>query len=231
MGDKTIMCKGDNKMKKLFFGTLLLALVIAVPIPTMARISIGINIGIPLPPLIVFESPPEVVVIPETNVYADPDANVNLYFYDGWWWRHWEGRWYRSRDYSSGWIYYRNTPSFYNGIPSGWRSAYRQHRYKGNEWNSQRIPQQQLQQNWSTWKKNRYWEKQNTWGVQGLKSRTRSQQRSQEVQKATTSQQSRSKSGEVQQQKTQPQDQKATQKSKTRDEKSDKGEGERRDSE
>ena len=61
------MCKGDNKMKKLLFGTLFLALVLVLPIPAMARVSV--NVGVSLPP-IVFGGPPELVVIPETNVYG-----------------------------------------------------------------------------------------------------------------------------------------------------------------
>jgi hypothetical protein len=166
-------------MKKIFLAALLLASIFVVPIPTMARVSIGLNISIPLPPLITFSSPPEVVVIPETDVYSDPDLDVNMYFYGGWWWRPWQGRWYRSHDYNSGWEYYRSTPSFYNKIPSGWRGAYRERRYKGNEWNSQRVNHEQLQQNWQTWQKNRYWEKQNSWGVNGLKSRSRTQQSNQ----------------------------------------------------
>ena len=44
MGDKTVMCIGGNKMKKLFFGTLLLALVIVVPIPTMAGVDVGVGV-------------------------------------------------------------------------------------------------------------------------------------------------------------------------------------------
>jgi hypothetical protein len=202
MGDKTMLCKGGNKMKKLLIGTLLLALVIVVPIPTMAmggRVDVGISV--PLPPLIVFAAPPEVVVIPETYVYAVPDLDVDIFFYNGWWWRPWEGRWYRSQNYSSGWKYYKDVPSFYRGIPSGWRNDYREHRWSGYQWDYQRIPHQQLQQNWSKWEKSRYWEKQNTWGVKDLKSRTRSQ----------------------------PQDQKATKKSKNRDGKSEKGEKEKGD--
>jgi hypothetical protein len=189
-------------MKKIFFGTLFLALVIVVPIPTMAmggRVDVGVSI--PLPPLIEFSAPPEMVVIPETYVYAVPDLDVDIFFYDGWWWRPWEGRWYRSRNYSSGWSYYKNTPSFYSGIPSGWRNDYREHRWSGHQWDYQRIPHQQVQKNWNNWKKSRYWEKQNTWGVKDLKSRTRSQQ----------------------------QDQKATKKSKNRDRKSEKEEKEKRD--
>ena len=49
MGDKTVMCIGGNKMKKLFFGTLLLALVIAVPIPTMAGVDVNVSIGLRRP--------------------------------------------------------------------------------------------------------------------------------------------------------------------------------------
>ena len=116
-------------MKKLLLGTILLALVLVFPIPTMARVDVGISIS--LPPLIVFGAPPEVVVIPETNVYAVPDLDVDIFFYNGWWWRPWEGRWYRSRNYSSGWGYYRSVPSFYRGIPSGWRNDYRERRWRG----------------------------------------------------------------------------------------------------
>ncbi len=167
-------------MKKLLLGTILLALVLVFPIPTMA--GVDVHVSIPLPPLIVFAAPPEMVVIPETNVYAVPDLDVDIFFYNGWWWRPWEGRWYRSRNYSSGWGYYRKVPSFYRGIPSGWRNDYREHRWRGHQWNYQRIPHEQVQRNWRNWGKSRHWEKQNTWGVQGLKPRTRSQQPSQAVQ-------------------------------------------------
>ena len=79
------MFAGGNKMKKLLFGTILLALVSVVPMPTMAQVRINVNIG--LPPPIVFAAPPELIVIPETYVYVDPDIDVDLFFWDGWWWR------------------------------------------------------------------------------------------------------------------------------------------------
>ena len=167
-------------MKKVFLGIILLALVLIFPVPTMARADVNVHIS--LPPLIVFAGPLEVVVIPETYVYVVPDIDVDIFFYNGWWWRPWQGRWYRSRHYNSGWVYYRRIPSFYGRIPSRWRNDYRDHRWGGHPWNYQRIPQQQLQQNWSNWEKSRHWEKQNTWGVQGLKPQTRSQQPSQAVQ-------------------------------------------------
>jgi hypothetical protein len=201
-------------MKKLLLGTIFLALVFVFPIPTMA--GVDVHLSIPLPPLIVFAAPPEVVVIPETNVYAVPDLDVDIFFYSGWWWRPWEGRWYRSRNYSSGWGYYRNIPSFYRVIPSGWRNDYREHRWRGHQWDYQRIPHEQVQQNWRNWEKSRHWEKQNTWGVQDLKPRTRSQQPSHAVQpqsqtvqpqvrEAAKPQPSRPQSREVQPQQPEPQ--------------------------
>jgi hypothetical protein len=160
------MCKGDDKMKKLFFGTLFLALVLVLPVPTMARVNV--SVGISLPP-IVFGGPPELVVIPETNVYAVPSVDADIFFYGGWWWRPWNGGWYRSRSYDSGWGHYQGRPSFYRSVPSDWRNNYRENRWKGNQWNHQAVPHQQVQKNWKNWEKNKHWQKQNSWGVQGMK--------------------------------------------------------------
>ncbi len=186
-------------MIKLFFGTLLVALVAVIPIPTLA--GVDVNVSIALPPPIVFAAPPELIVLPETYVYVVPDVGVDIFFYNGWWWRPWEGRWYRSRYYDSGWAYYQRVPSFYAGIPSGWRIDYRDHRWRGHPWNYQRIPHQQVRQNWKSWEKNKHWEKQQTWGVQGLQPRTRSQQPSREVQPR----ESRPQSREVKPERSQPQ--------------------------
>lgn len=157
-------------MKKLLFRTLFLALVIVIPIPTMAQVSVNINIA--PPPPIAFAAPPEMVVLPGSYVYVVPDVAQDIFFYNGWWWRPWGGRWYRSLNYNSGWGYYKNVPSFYGGIPPGWRNDYRAHRWGGQPWNYQRISHQQLQQNWKGWQTSKHWEKQNAWGVQGMKPRT-----------------------------------------------------------
>ena len=79
-------------MKKLFLRTILLAMAIVVPIPTMAEVHVSISF--PLPPPIVFAAPPAVIVMPDTNyVYVVPDIDQDMFFWDGWWWRNWEGRW------------------------------------------------------------------------------------------------------------------------------------------
>ena len=155
-------------MQKLFFGTIFLALLFVVPIPTMAMGRVDVGVSIPLPPPIIFPGPPRLVVIPETDVYADPDVNDDIFFYGGWWWRPWEGRWYRSQRYDSGWSHYRGTPSFHRSVPSGWRNDYRQRRWKGQQWEHQRVSHQQVQQNWNKWEKDQHWKKQNNWGDRDL---------------------------------------------------------------
>ncbi len=165
-------------MKKLLFGMILLSLAIVAPIPTMA--GVDISIGISLPPPIVFQAPPEVIVLPDTSdVYVVPDIDVDIFFWNGWWWRPWEGRWYRSRYYYRSWAYYNSVPRFYFDIDPGWRGYYRNHDWHGHRWNYERIPDRRLQQNWKGWQNNRHWEKQRTWGVQNY--RPRPQQQRQEL--------------------------------------------------
>jgi len=158
-------------MKKLFMATLLLALALVFTVPAMAGVDVNVNIGLPLPPPIFFPAPPALIVLPETDVYAVPDVDVDIFFYDGWWWRPWEGRWYRSRNYSSGWGHYRNVPSFFPRIHPGWRDDYRKQNWKGHQWNHQRIPHERVEKNWKGWKNNRHWERQESWGVRGLEHR------------------------------------------------------------
>ena len=164
-------------MKKLLFGTMLLALVFVVPIPTMARVDV--NVSIALPPLIVFAAPPQLIVIPETYVYVAPDIDVDLFFWNGWWWRLWGGRWYRSHYYNRGWGYYNRVPSFYFDVDPGWRGYYRDRNWYGHRWDYERIPNQRLQQNWKSWQNNRHWERRGTWGVQNYQ--VRPQQQRQEL--------------------------------------------------
>jgi hypothetical protein len=177
--------KGEPLMKKVLLGTILLAVVIIVPIPTMAGVDIevpgvGIHIGgggrIALPPPIRFYGPPDVVVMPDTDdVYFVPDIDADMFFWNGWWWRPYEGRWYRSHYYDRGWAYYNDVPSFYFDVDPGWRGYSRDHNWYGHRWNYDRIPYQQLHQNWGSWHNNRYWERERTWGVQGYQPRQQQQ--------------------------------------------------------
>ena len=160
-------------MKKVLLGTILLALIIIVPITTMAGVHVGVGISLPS---IVFAAPPEVVVMPDTDdVYVAPDIDADLFFWNGWWWRPYGGGWYRSHYYDRGWGYYNNVPSFYFDVDPGWRGYYRDHNWSGHRWDYDRISYGRLQQNWNSWHNNRYWEKQGTWGVQNYQPRPQQQ--------------------------------------------------------
>ena len=124
--------------------------------------------NVPLPPPIVFPAPPQVVVIPETYVYAALDVDADLFFYGGWWYRPWEGRWYRSRQHDHGWVHYPQAPKFYKNVPPGWRKEYREGRWKGHEWEHHRVSHRDVEKNWRGWEQQKHWEKEQTWGVKGL---------------------------------------------------------------
>jgi hypothetical protein len=195
-------------MKKLFLGTLLLALAMVVPVPAMARVDVNVNIG--LPP-VVFAAPPDVIVMPDSSdVYVVPDIDAELFFWDGWWWRPWQGRWYRSHYYDRGWGYYSSVPSFYYDVDPGWRGYYRDRNWYGHRWNYERIPHQRLNQNWKSWKKDRHWERQKTWGIESYQPRPQKQiqelrqQRQKQYQQRPEVQQQRQP--QVQQQKQQAQE-------------------------
>jgi hypothetical protein len=187
-------------MKRLLWGTILLALLLVLPIPTMAGVNVDVNIS--LPP-IVFAAPPELIVIPDTYVYVAPDIDEDLFFWNGWWWRLWEGRWYRSQYYNQDWVYYDDIPSFYFDVDPDWRGYYRGHNWYGHRWDYQRIPNQQLQQNWKSWQNDRHWEKRGTWGVQSYQSRPQQQRQDLRQQR----QQQYQQRPQVQQPKKQPQPQ------------------------
>jgi hypothetical protein len=62
-------------MKKLLLASIFFTFAIIVSMPTMA--GVDINAGISLPPPIVFEAPPEVIVMPASGVYVVADADAD----------------------------------------------------------------------------------------------------------------------------------------------------------
>jgi len=139
--------------------TLFLFVAVFVPLSAKAQVDVNVNVNVPLPPPVVFASPPEVVVLPETNVYVVPDVEEEIFFSAGWWWRPWQGRWYRSRYYDRGWVFYRAAPPrFYRHVPPGWRNDYHEHRWHGQEWRHERIPHHEVQRNWRGWERDRHWQ-------------------------------------------------------------------------
>ena len=145
------------------------------PAPETAAPAPAKPIGNSLPP-IRFNGPPDVVAMPDTDdVYVAPDMDVDMFFWNGWWWRPYEGRWYRSQYYDRGWADYNNVPSFYSDVDPSWRRYYRDRNWYGHRWDYDRIPHQRLQQNWNSWHNNRYWERERNWDVQGYNPRPQDQ--------------------------------------------------------
>jgi|GEM_PF-2868645 len=113
-----------------------------------------------LPPPIQFAAPPDLVVVPDTDVYVVPDSQEDIYFEQGWWWRNWNGHWYRSRYYDHEWGYYSGYPSWQGRIPHDWRNNYRNHMWGGHPWNPPQIHHADLDRHWrgDHWRDNNGWQ-------------------------------------------------------------------------
>ena len=132
-------------MKK--FGVMLAIVMALFIVPCLAQP----RLVIPLPPPIPFLAPPPMIVLPETEVYVAPEYDQELFFYGGWWWRPWGGRWYRSLNYGSGWEFYHGVPGWYGGVYPRWRDNYRNHMWGGQRWDYRPVPHGDVRTNWKTW--------------------------------------------------------------------------------
>lgn len=121
--------------------------------PAMAEVRVGINIGIPL---FTFQAPPELAVIPGSYIYFVPGIDEDIRFYEGRWYRHWNNRWHRSRNYNGPWTYLapRYVPAPFLRI----RPDFRQ-RVPKNEWRRY----DDVNRHWRRWEKDRYWETKHDW--------------------------------------------------------------------
>ncbi len=138
-------------LKLVLVGAMFLGL-LSFPGSGAARVDINVQIA---PPPLVIGGPPEVAVIPGTYVYFVPDIQGDLFFYAGYWYRPYEGRWFRSASYEGPWVYIvrDRVPAVLFRLPPNYRamSGYR------------RIPYRDLSRNWRTWERDKYWER-HGWG-------------------------------------------------------------------
>jgi len=118
---------------------------------TPGSADVDVNIGINIPPVVV-AAPPAVVVIPGTYAYFVPDVSADIFFYHGYWYRPYQGRWFRAGSYNGPWGYIAparvpgvlvHLPRDYHHIPPG----------------HDRIPYGQLKKNWGKWEREKYWDK------------------------------------------------------------------------
>jgi len=90
--------------------------------PAHAGVDVNVNLGLP----VVIEQPPEMVVIPRSNVYFAPGVSVDLFFYDNRWWNRRGDRWYRANDYNGPWaaVGRRHVPASVYRVPANYRTVY-----------------------------------------------------------------------------------------------------------
>lgn len=81
----------------------------SIPAQAGSNISIGINIGTPLPPPppppVVVAARPQLVVVPGTPVYYAPGVSFNYFVYGGQYYTFHDGSWFIARTYSGPWTF------------------------------------------------------------------------------------------------------------------------------
>lgn len=150
----------EDKMQKIRYGFIGLAMLLCSVTSAAAQVSIGIgtphlSIGINLPLY------PELVPVPGYPVYYAPRLNANYFFYDGMYWVYQDDNWYASSWYNGPWgfvepyyvplfilrvpvRYYRQPPVYFRG----WRANAppRWGHHWGPEWEQQR-------RGWDQWQR------------------------------------------------------------------------------
>ncbi|HEX2768386.1 MAG TPA: hypothetical protein VHN12_03820 [Geobacteraceae bacterium] len=105
-----------------------------------------------------FAAPPDMVVIPGTYVYMVPDIDVDVLFYQDYWWRPYEGHWYSSQDYNGQWSYVEP-----GRIPSGLRALPQDYRHRLSP-GYKRISHGDVKRNWKQWEKEKHWDRRSEQG-------------------------------------------------------------------
>jgi hypothetical protein len=147
-------------MRNRMFVTILVGMMLLVSMGysnrAVAEVKINVGINVPPPPPLVIPAPPPVVVIPHTYVYFPPEVKAEILFYHGYWYRPYEGHWYRARGYNGPWGYLApaSVPRVLIELPPDYRHVYPGHRP---------IPYGEYKKNWRRWERDRYWERDKHW--------------------------------------------------------------------
>jgi hypothetical protein len=92
--------------------------------PVLAQVDVDIHIGVPVPPVVVFHSEPEVVVVPRTSVYYVPAVTeYDMYRFGPYWYINRDGYWYRAKAYRGPFngVEYNHVPREIVVVPSEYR--------------------------------------------------------------------------------------------------------------
>jgi hypothetical protein len=117
-----------------------------------AEVNVNVGINVPPPPPLVIPAPPPMFVIPRTYVYFAPEVDVDVFFYQGYWYRPHRGHWYRSKSYDGKWVYLlpKKVPRAVIDVPPNFRHIPPGYRH---------IPYGNVRKNWKKWEKDKYWER------------------------------------------------------------------------
>jgi hypothetical protein len=110
-----------------------------------AEVNVSINLG---PPPIVVAAPPHVVMIPGSQVYFVPHPEIDVFFYNDFWWSPRGSHWYHSRNYNGPWLVvdHRNVPPPVFRVPKDYRVVYKhQQQIPYGQWKKQREHQEREQ--------------------------------------------------------------------------------------
>jgi hypothetical protein len=130
-------------------GGALLAFSLVAPMDSGAEVNVNIGVGLPS---LVIPAPPVMIVIPGTYVYYPPEVGVDIFFYRGYWYRPYGGRWFISAEYNGPWgaVAIGRVPRAIRGLPPTYR-----HVPPGYE----RLPYGEVRKNWRAWERDRRWDR------------------------------------------------------------------------
>jgi hypothetical protein len=117
-----------------------------IPAPGPAQINVGITIGTPPPPPIVIPAPPQLVVIPQTQVFYAPALPYNYFLYGKKYYVSHEGAWFVAPSHQGPWSFVavervpkpllRVPPAYYKVPPGHYKAGgppWEQHHGKGHK--------------------------------------------------------------------------------------------------
>ena len=147
----------QRALKIFFLAALLLSAAAADSVLAGTHVDVNIGIGVPPPlPRFVLPGPPELVVIPRSYAYFVPDVDVDIVFFGGYWWRPYQGFWYRSHHYNGPWknIHRDRVPRGLMDLPPDYRRVPPGH---------QRLHHNKVKSHWREWERDRYWDRHDRW--------------------------------------------------------------------
>lgn len=93
-----------NKIK-IALGGLMLALALGAVGCVIPEPQVGVTVSAPMPPAVSVSVETPSLALVSDGVYVIQDSTVPMFYSDNFYWRFWNGNWYRSTYYGGGWAY------------------------------------------------------------------------------------------------------------------------------